>query len=279
MTHSDTRSASPRATGRAPITRALRVPASQGTIADRVVSILVEHIRRNRLAAGTPLPSEIQTSAQLRVSRGVVREAYRSLSSAGLVEIANGRSPRVGYISNRSLIQLVQHALWTEQASAEQILELRSPIEERAAELAASHRTAVDVDGLRRAVAAMKAADMRTEAYVKADIRFHEIMGRATGNPLFGLVSSALREAMGASIRVSLAGRRSRAELNRAINTHARIVDAIEARRPRDARQLMVRHFLEARTAVRRQTARAAEEAAAAAPVETPKRRPARRPR
>ena len=266
MTDSTNAPRTARPTTRRSVGRALRLTATGGTIADRVVAVLVDHIRRHRLPAGSPLPSEIQTSAQLQVSRGVVREAYRSLSSTGLVEIANGRSPRVGYISNRSLIQLVQHALWTEQASAEQILELRSSIEERAAELAATHRSGADVDALHRAVAAMRASVTRTEPYVKADIRFHEIIGPATRNPVFGLVSSALREAMGTSIRASLAGRKSRAELNNAIETHAKIVDAIEARRSRDARRLMVRHFAEARTAVRRLTAAAATRPATTTP-------------
>ena len=155
--------------------------APKGTTADRVVSVLVEHIRRHRLPAGALLPSELETSSQLNVSRSVVREAYRSLSSAGLVEVANGRSPRVGQITNRSLIQLVQHALSTRQASAAQILELRGPIEEHAAELAARHRTQLDIHELRQAVTAMRAAESRTDSYVKADLRFHEVIGRATG--------------------------------------------------------------------------------------------------
>jgi DNA-binding FadR family transcriptional regulator len=186
-----------------------------------------------------------------------VREAYRSLSSAGLVEIANGRSPRVGQITSRSLIQLVQHALSTRQASAAQILELRGPIEEYAAELAARHRTAEDVKELRAAVAALRTAVtpvVKTDAYIKADLRFHEIIGRATNNPMFSVVVSALRYSMGESIRVSLAGRRSRAELQRVIRTHGRIVDAIEAGRAREARQLMAKHFTEARVSVRRMT-------------------------
>lgn len=232
--------------------RALGARTRPGTIADRVATLLVDHIRRNRLPAGSAMPSEIQTSADLQVSRGVVREAYRSLSSAGLVDIANGRAPRVGQISNRSLLRVVQHALWTHQASAEQILELRQAIEERAAELASTQRTPAQVETLRRAVAGMRAAGMKVESYVKADLRFHETLGAATGNPLFGLVSSALREAMGASIRTSLAGRRSRAELFRAIDTHEKLVDAIERQRPREARRLMIRHYAEALTAVRR---------------------------
>jgi DNA-binding FadR family transcriptional regulator len=231
--------------------------STKGTTADRVVSVLVDHIRRHRLPAGASLPSELQTSSQLRVSRSVVREAYRSLSSAGLVEIANGRSPRVGQITSRSLIQLVQHALSTRQASAAQILELRGPIEEYAAELAARHRTAEDVKELRAAVAALRTAVtpvVKTDAYIKADLRFHEIIGHATNNPMFSVVVSALRYSMGESIRVSLAGRRSRAELQRVIRTHGRIVDAIEAGRAREARRLMAKHFAEARISVRRMT-------------------------
>jgi GntR family transcriptional repressor for pyruvate dehydrogenase complex len=242
----------PRAERRPRAPRKTAALSSKATTADRVVSALVDHIRRHRLPAGALLPSEIETSSQLRVSRSVVREAYRSLSSAGLVEVANGRSPRVGQITNRSLIQLVEHALSTRQASAAQILELRGPIEEHAAELAARHRTQLDIHDLRQAVAAMRAAGGRPDAYVKADLRFHEVIGRATGNPMFSVVVSALRFSMGASIRVSLAGRRSRAELARVIGTHARMVDAIERGRPREARRLMTRHFDEARTSVRR---------------------------
>lgn len=242
-----------RSAGRTTFKPVRRPSAGEGTTADRVAELLVDHIRRHRLPAGTPLPSEIQSSLELGVSRGVVREAYRSLTQAGIVDIANGRSPRVGSLSNRSVLQFVQHALATQQASAVQILELRRPIEERAAELAAMHRSERDVAQLRRSVAAMRKAGLRVEPYTRADIRFHEIIGGAAGNPLFGLVSSGLREAMGTSIRVSLAGRQSQSELDQVIATHERIVDAIEAGRRQDARRLMTRHFAEAATAVRRQ--------------------------
>ncbi|MCC7043983.1 MAG: FadR family transcriptional regulator [Acidobacteria bacterium] len=263
--------ADPRATGRRRLTRLPRQPAAKGTTVDRVTEVLIDHIRRHRLAAGSPLPSEVQMSAELGVSRGAVREAYRSLSQSGMVNVANGRPPRVGEISNRALLQLVQHALWTQQVSPEEILDLRSAIDERAAALAATHRTSADVVRLRRAVASMKGAGLRPGPYVKADIQFHETIGRATGNPLIGLMSSGLREAMGTSIRVSLAGRQSQAELARVIDTHAKIVDAIEAQRPRDARRLMERHFDEARAAVRRITAPDGD--AAVGPAPRPRRR------
>lgn len=228
-------------------------PATEDTtIVDRVATALIAHVRNGHLQAGAPLPSEVKASASLGVSRGVVREAYRSLAAAGIAEIANGRSPRVSHVTNRSLIQLMQHAVSTDQATARQILELRSSIEERAVQLAVAHRTDEDVVALRDAVEQMRAAGRaKPDSYLDADLRFHEVIGHATGNPLFALLATALREATAVSMRVSLKGR-SRAELNRVIHTHALIVDAIEAARAGDARRLMVRHFAEALASVER---------------------------
>ncbi len=230
-------------------------PRRPETTADRVARVLVEHIRRNRLPAGAELPSEVRTSADLRVSRSIIREAYRSLSSAGIVDVANGRLPRVGRISHRALTQILQHALWTDQASATDILELRGSIEERAVELAAKRRTARDVTDLRRAVDLMRSAGRQAERYVRGDLSFHETIARAAGNPLFALVCKALRESIGMSMRVSLRGRRSRRELGqRRRDAHDAIATAIENGKGAQARKLMVLHFDDARAAVLRLT-------------------------
>ena len=64
-------------------------------LSDRVAHHLMEHIRTNGLASGERLPSEMRVSADLKISRGIVREAYRALRSAGILDISNGRHPRV----------------------------------------------------------------------------------------------------------------------------------------------------------------------------------------
>ena len=114
--------------------------APNGNLSDRVAHHLMDHIRTNRLSSGSRLPSEVRLSADLKISRGIVREAYRALRSAGILEISNGRSPRVGALRSTSLIHLLQHAMATQQANAEQALDLRAAIEVRAAELAAEDR-------------------------------------------------------------------------------------------------------------------------------------------
>lgn len=223
-----------------------------GNLSDRVVTHLVNHIRRRRLPSGAIVPSEIQLSSQLKVSRGIVREAYRSLKTAGILEITNGRSPRVGRLTNQAVVQFLQHALSTAQASQAQVFDVRSSIEVRAAELAAEKRTDKDVEALQREAAAMRAAGRHRGRFVRADLRFHEAIARATGNPLFDLLGSALRESLELTIRAGFDSRHTKEELDRVAQIHAGIADAIGAQDVDATRRLMTVHFEEARAFVLR---------------------------
>jgi DNA-binding FadR family transcriptional regulator len=219
-------------------------------LSDRVAHHLIEHIRTKRLASGERLPSEVRLSAELKVSRGIVREAYRALRSAGILDISNGRSPRVGALRSSSIVHLLQHALATQQASTEQALDLRAAIEVRAAELAAATRSAGDIDVLNRAVRGMRRARRDIDLFVQHDVAFHETLGAATGNPLFALITSALGEAMAASVRAGLESRSSLAQVRRVVETHQDIIDAVAASDAKSAGECMVRHFEEAQRAL-----------------------------
>jgi GntR family transcriptional repressor for pyruvate dehydrogenase complex len=128
------------------------------TLSGRVVQYIVEYIRERELQSGDRMPSEMQISAGSKISRGIVREAFRSLSAAGILEVGDGRSPRVGALNNILLTHVMRHALSTRQVSPEQVLDLRCSIEVRAAELAAEMCTERDVQDLRSAVSGMKQA-------------------------------------------------------------------------------------------------------------------------
>jgi GntR family transcriptional repressor for pyruvate dehydrogenase complex len=221
-------------------------------LSDRVAHHLMDHIRTNRLASGERLPSEVRLSADLKISRGIVREAYRALRSAGILEISNGRSPRVGALRSTALIHVLQHALSTQQASPEQALDLRAAIEVRAAELAAEKRSTDDIAVLARAVRGMKRARKDIDAFVQHDVHFHECLGTATGNPLFALISSALGEAMATSVRAGMESRSDQEQVLRVVESHQDIVDAIAAKDPDGAGICMERHFEEARRALAR---------------------------
>ena len=165
--------------------------ASDSNLSKRVTQYLIKHIHDNDLKPGDRVPSEVKVSGELKISRGVVRQAYHSLRTAGILEIAMGRSPRVGELSHDSFTPLFSHALTTAQASIEDVLELRVAVEIHAAELAAIHRTQGHVEALRKAVEGMRKNVKDHDRFARIDVRFHQLLGNATGNYLFEIFGRA----------------------------------------------------------------------------------------
>ena len=228
----------------------MKATVRNDNLAERVTEYMVKHIHDNDLKPGDRVPSEVQLSGELGISRGVVRQAYHSLRKAGILEIAMGRSPRVGEVSHAAFTPLFVHALSTEQASVEDVLELRFAVETRAVELAAAHRNSGHIEALKRAVDGMRKNVNELDRFARIDVRFHQVIGNATGNPLFEIFMQALRGSYESSIRTGLRSRSTLAQIEKIVDTHQAIVDAIETQQPSRARKLMARHFDEARTAL-----------------------------
>lgn len=225
---------------------------SADTLGSRVTDFIFEHIRTNGLATGDSLPSELRTSTELQVSRGVVREAFHSLQVAGIIAKGNGRSPRVGTLNSDFLTQLVLHAVSTQQLSTEQVMDVRTAVEVRSAELAALRRTRADVQQLRSSIAGMRRSLDSAEDFVEHDVCFHSVINRATGNLLVDVIGSAMHGCMRQSMRSGIQQRRKKTELLEVVQVHIAIADAIEEREPAKAGMWMKRHFADARKALRR---------------------------
>jgi len=216
----------------------------------RVTDYIFSYIRDNELSTGDSLPSELRTSTELSISRGIVREAFRSLAVAGIIEKENGRSPRVGVLNGSFLTHLMVHAISTKQVSVSQVLELRTSVEMLAVELAARKRTRSDVQRLRASVAGMRESLEDLPRFVQHDLDFHDLINRASGNPLIEIVCTAMHGSMQESMRVGLLKRRSGADIAKVVESHELIVDAIEQQNVGTAGLLMRKHFAEAREAL-----------------------------
>lgn len=218
---------------------------STNSLTVRVTNFVFDHIRRNRLSSGEVLPSELKTSTELNVSRGVVREAFRSLEVVGIIEKENGRSPKVGVLNSSFLTQLMTHALLTRQVSIRQVLELRASIEVKSAELAARRRSRSDVQRLLMAVEGMKQSTTKFNIFVQHDLDFHQVINGATGNPMVQIVCSAMHESMKESMRAGIRLRTGPEEVMRVAEVHEAIADAIERRNATQAEARMKKHFEE----------------------------------
>jgi DNA-binding FadR family transcriptional regulator len=226
------------------------MPSDSLTI--RVTDYIFDYIRDNELSTGESLPSELRTSTELNISRGIVREAFRSLEVAGIIEKGNGRSPKVGVLNSSFLTHLMLHAISTKQISVKQVLELRSSIEVLAAELAARRRTRSDIQRLRTSVEGMRQSVNKPATFVQHDLDFHDLISRASGNPLIEVICEAMQESMQESMRVGLRKRKVGRDVFKVIESHELIVDAIEQGEAGSAGILMKKHFDDAQASLAR---------------------------
>jgi len=145
--------------------------------------------------------SEMQLSRDLAVSRGSVREAYRILAALGVLEIGNGRRPRIHAVNPIALTQIFTHALHIAHATPLHVLEFRRGIEVHGAQLAARFATEAQIAKLRSLIREMRASLHDEARRVASDMAVHTTLAEASNNPLNSLVLTALHTAISQSLR------------------------------------------------------------------------------
>jgi GntR family transcriptional repressor for pyruvate dehydrogenase complex len=174
------------------------------------------------------------------VGRSSVREALRMLESRGMIVPARSGTFVVAALSNvlRSSLNFVFVA---DDATFEDLFELRRALECEAAHFAAMRRSDEQLGQMRDALDAMERAIAAesSEDFQRSDIAMHQRVAEAAGNPLILRSVEASREVM----------RRALGSLflipNRAERTLAQLrslLSAIESRQPESAREEMKRH-------------------------------------
>lgn len=205
---------------------------------------LLDRIVGQVYAIGAPLPSEAELAADFDVSRLTVREAMRSLSSQGVIEVVPGVRSSVQPAENwTSLDALMRYrSAHGGDDVAVQLVAVRRMFETEAAALAAARITDADLDTLAACVDTMRAASEAGEvgAFVEADLRFHDIIMRRSDNVFLATLFAPLTRI--------LADRRTQTsrvpEIQRnAIVEHGRVLDALRARDAVAARAAMDGHM------------------------------------
>src|ERR1700722_10652758 len=163
------------------------------TLSSQVTRYLLDLIAREKLKPGDLAPSEVKLCRELNISRGIVREAYRTLATLGILEIESGKMPRVQGLNSSVLTQIVGFALRTAHVNALQVLQLRRAMEIEAARLAAQHGTSAQFERLQACVAEMQQAGIDHGRLVAADVILHTTLAEAAQNPLFTLMIEGLR--------------------------------------------------------------------------------------
>ena len=209
----------------------------------RAVQAIVDEIRANGLRKGDLLPSESAMVAKLQVSRIVVREANRYLAALGIVEITNGRAPRVSVPDENVVGMLFDHVVYTKHVTVQQVLAVRRPLEVRAAALAAVRRTPEQAQQIVAHAAAMRAALHDPKTMSEHDIALHEAIADATQNPLLSIMIKAFTPVTRQTWPVGWKSRTEPEEQTAMIACHEAVADAIQKQDVAAARAAMSAHF------------------------------------
>ena len=203
-----------------------------------VLSGLTERIVQGDFDANGQLPSEGELAKSFGMSRTVVREAVRSLRAQGLVEVSQGRAPRVKPADSKATVASLRLLLRRNKATFLHLVEVRHPLEGEIAALAAERANDEHLRQLERAVHDLAAASP-LEAGIEADVRFHRILAEATGNPVFVLLLETLADLLRESRQKTLVY----SGLEQALAGHRAILEAVRKCDPVKAREAMQQHL------------------------------------
>lgn len=215
-------------------------------LADRVYGRVLELIATGGLRVGDRLPSEHELARLSSASRPIVREALQRLQGDGIVESRRGAG---SFLKHRPPEQLIQHLRPVEVALHLRSFEVRIGLESEAARLAATRRTAAQMEALRRINAQLREALRDRASAAPFDIAFHRMIAAASGNDLFleayGHIQSLIEQMIAANLAMTRDADEQRAL--RLLDEHESVIEAIDDGDGDAAATAMRWHLLQAR--------------------------------
>lgn len=217
--------------------------SGEASLAQTAIEAVTHYIREHKLRVGDTLPGEAYFAATLGVSRAVMREAFGALAALRLLDVGNGRKPRVGAIDGSVIAASLSHAVTTAQVTVPEVWDVRRTIEQRTAALAADARTDAEAAEIVALAEAMAKDSDDLEARTAHDIAFHNAIARASHNILFVQIVASFGPLMEVAVPTAWRTRTTAKQRKVMIERHRAVARAIQARDPSAAAAAMAAHF------------------------------------
>lgn len=203
--------------------------ARRESTVDIVINSIKQLLMDRRLKPGDKLPSEIEISDGLGVSRGSVREAMKILSAFGLIDIRVGNGTYVCESPGNGIMDSLLFSFFVTNPDTENLYELRHVFEIDILELILKHYedNLAERKALKHNLEELQNL-MNTESYPdelkKNDLQFHQLLGKATHNILVERVYNFIIDFMEPSIAATHKNQKGEV----VYSVHKAIVDIIE---------------------------------------------------
>lgn len=217
------------------------MPPKRATL---IAQRIVQEIREGKLSQGDPLPPEKDMLLSYDVGRNTLREALRVLELQGVITIRPGRGggPTVSMPDSRHLASTLALLMQFASTPFRAIVETRMHVEPLTAELCADRADPEVIRRLRESVDRMTQGLEDEEVFLYENQRFHELVARGSGNPLFSYLLNSLDWITdGSTLGIEYPKRSRRAVLE----AHEHVCKAIEAHDSERALEAMRLHMVD----------------------------------
>lgn len=215
-------------------------PLVRTTVTEQIATRLVDFILGARLKPGNKLPSERELMVRLSVGRSSLREAIKTLTALGVVQVSVGEGMFVGRGDLSLLTKPLSWALLMGERSTHELVEARRVIEVELAGLAADRATEEDVLAIGQCLEVMRESLDSADRYSQADLAFHLLVARAARNRVLFHVLETLQHIIRAWMVKVLAALDGKPV---SLDEHVPIYAAIRAHDPQAARKAMAAHM------------------------------------
>lgn len=218
---------------------------------ERLTQLFGKRIAHGDFAPGSALPSEADLCAHFGVSRNMIREVVKVLSTKKLIDAQRHRglfvmpTERWNYLDADVLEWTLEKG--TNPSLIRSLIEVRSLIEPSISRWAAQRATAVDLVDIEASYNEMAANPTRVDLFHEADIRFHRAVLVAAHNVVMQQLSDAVSALQRAIFDVTFVD--DDAHIALTITEHHELADAIRRKNPQAA-EAAARRLIE-RTAQR----------------------------
>ena len=201
---------------------------------------LRDQVLRRTWPPGCKIPSEHELSRTMGVSRVSIREGIQHLVSLGILETRHGEGTFVRELSGEIYFNSLIPLMALDETDIFHVLEYRRIIEKGTAALAAERATDHDVAEMEAVYDRMVRSQDDVAEFARADLEFHLVVAKATGNSVLIKVNNVLRSVLSVSMEniVSTLGMRD------GLHYHRLLIEAVRSRNAPEAERLMEEHVV-----------------------------------
>lgn len=206
---------------------------------EQILEALHHLIIDGDLKPGTELPSERDLAAQMQISRFSLREALRAAQAEGLIEIKRGKKPTVTTPSASAAAKVMGITLRRSEKPLLDLIKARQGLECQIVKLATENAKQEHIAALTETIAIMENNKDNLTICAEKDIEFHDVLLEASKNVVFEIMLAPVAELLKKSRVATLQYR----GIQRAIDGHVKILEAIKNRDAEAASEAMAYHL------------------------------------